>query len=154
MPTNRPMTTNVLGFVLIDAPHSALNMGQADATVADENKIPVKTIWRDGKSLPYVSAQAWRYWWRNTLESKFDWKMSPIDRQAKIAFTSADPFTYPDDDGFGYMRALKTAEGGTLTRLSPLKTSPLISVLPQSPTKDFGVIARHEGDPLPHEHDL
>jgi CRISPR-associated protein Cst2 len=154
MPTNRPMTRNVLGFILIDAPHSALNMGQADAAAADENKIPVKAIWRDGKVLPYVSAQAWRYWWRNTLESRFNWKMSPIERQAKTAFTSADPFTYPDDDVFGYMRALKKAEGDTLTRLSPLKTSPLISVLPQQPTSDFGVMSRQEDNPVPHVHEF
>lgn len=152
MSNNKPMTKNALGFVLIDAPHSALNMGQADPAAADENEIPVKTIRRDGKLIPYVSAQAWRYWWRNTLEAKFGWRMSPIIREAKIAFTSADPFTYPDDDVFGYMRALKNTEGGTLTRLSVLKTSPLISVLPQQPTDDFGVMARHEGDPVPHGH--
>jgi CRISPR-associated protein Cst2 len=152
MSNNKPMTKNALGFVLIDAPHSALNMGQADPAAADENEIPVKTIRRDGKLIPYVSAQAWRYWWRNTLEARFSWRMSPIIREAKIAFTSADPFTYPDDDVFGYMRAMKNTEGGTLTRLSPLKTSPLISVLPQQPTDDFGVMARHEGDPVPHEH--
>ena len=154
MPTNKPMTKNALGFVLIDAPHSALNMGQADPGAADENETPVKIIWRDGRPIPYVSAQAWRYWWRNTLESRFSWRMSPIDRQAKIAFTSANPFIYPDDDVFGYMRALKNAEGGTLTRLSPLKTSPLISVLPQQPTSDFGVMSRHEGDPVPHQHEF
>ncbi|MCI0487773.1 MAG: type I-B CRISPR-associated protein Cas7/Cst2/DevR, partial [Blastocatellia bacterium] len=106
----------------------------------------------DGKLIPYVSAQAWRYWWRNTLEARFGWRMSEIKREAKIAFTSANPFTYPDDDVFGYMRAMKNTEGGTLTRLSPLKNSPLISVLPQQPTDDFGVMARHEGDPVPHGH--
>ncbi len=148
----RPMTKNALGFVLIDAPHSALNMGQADPAAADENEIPAKVMRRGRDVIPYVSAQAWRYWWRNTLETKCGWQMSPIDRQAKIAFTSANPFTYPDDDVFGYMRALKNTEGGTLTRLSPLKTSPLISVLPQALTNDFGVMSRHAGDPVPHAH--
>lgn len=146
------ISKNVVGFVLIDAPHSALNMGQADPNEADENKIPVKFVRRGREVYPYVSAQAWRYWWRNTLEANFDWKMSPIQREAKIAFTSANPFTYADDDVFGYMRAMSNALGGTLTRLSPLKTSPLMSVLPQSPTNDFGVMSRHEGDPVPHEH--
>jgi CRISPR-associated protein Cst2 len=47
------------------------------------------------------------------------------------------------------MRAVKKE---TLTRLSPLKTSPLISIEPQRPTDDFGVMARHEGDPVPYEH--
>jgi CRISPR-associated protein Cst2 len=149
---NHKASKNVVGFVLIDAPHSALNMGQADASEADENKIPVKFVRRGREVYPYVSAQAWRYWWRNTLEMNFGWHMSPIQREAKIAFTSANPFTYPDDDVFGYMRAMSTAQGGTLTRLSPLKTSPLMSVLPQLPTNDFGVMSRHEGDPVPHEH--
>ncbi len=148
----KPMTKNALGFVLIDAPHSALNMGQADPAAADENEIPAKVMRRGRDVIPYVSAQAWRYWWRNTLESKYGWKMSPIQREAKIAFTSANPFTYPDDDVFGYMRAMKNTEGGTLTRLSPLKTSPLISVLPQMLTSDFGVMSRHAGDPVPHVH--
>lgn len=152
MTTNKPMTKNVLGFVLIDAPHSALNMGQADPAAADENEIPAKVMRRGRDVIPYVSAQAWRYWWRNTLETKCGWQMSPIVREAKIAFTSANPFAYPDDDVFGYMRALKNTEGGTLTRLSPLKTSPLISVLPQILTNDFGVMSRHAGDPVPHAH--
>jgi CRISPR-associated protein Cst2 len=152
MTTNKLMTKNVLGFVLIDAPHSALNMGQADPAAADENEIPAKVMRRGRDLIPYVSAQAWRYWWRNTLETKCGWQMSPIVREAKIAFTSANPFTYPDDDVFGYMRALKNTEGGTLTRLSPLKTSPLISVLPQALTNDFGVMSRHAGDPVPYAH--
>lgn len=152
MTNNKPMTKNVLGFVLIDAPHSALNMDQADPAAADENETPTKVIKRGRDVIPYVSAQAWRYWWRNTLETKLAWVMSPIIREKKIAFTSANPFTYPDDDVFGYMRAMKNDEGGTLTRLSPLKTSPLLSVLPQQVTSDFGVMSRHEGDPVPHVH--
>lgn len=150
--SNHIVSKNAIGFVLIDAPHSALNMGQSDPNESDENKIPVKFVRRGREMYPYVSAQAWRYWWRNTLESTFNWQMSPIQRESKIAFTSANPFTYADDDVFGYMRAVKKDEGGTLTRLSPLKTSPLMSVLPQTPTKDFGVMSRHEGDPVPHEH--
>jgi CRISPR-associated protein Cst2 len=50
------------------------------------------------------------------------------------------------------MRANKASEGGTLTRLSPLKCSPLVSVYEHVPTDDFGVMARHEGDPVPFEH--
>lgn len=148
----KTMSKNVLGLVLIDAPHSALNNDQADPAAADENESPTKVIRKGRETIPYVSAQAWRYWWRNTLENKFDWKMSPIIREKKIAFTSANPFTYPDDDVFGYMRALKKDDGGTLTRLSPLKTSPLISVLPMQVTSDFGVMSRHQGDPVPHVH--
>jgi CRISPR-associated protein Cst2 len=152
MTTN--MTKNVLGFVLIDAPHSALNMSDKDPAAAYENETPVKAIRRgDGKIFPYVSAQAWRYWWRNTLETKYGWQMSPVIRGNDIAFTSANPFSYPDDDVFGYMRATKKTDEGTLTRLSPLKNSPLISVAPYKPTDDFGVMTRgHEREPVLHQH--
>ena len=187
------MNKNILGFLLIDAPHSALNNAGQDAGSRTENAIAVKAI-RRGKSIyPYISGQAWRYWWRATLQSKYNWNVSPISRESKIAFTSANPFSYPDDDVFGYMRALKNkpqretkeAKGkkknqekatpdaqeepieaqasskevqskekasGTLTRLSPLKCSPLVSVYEHVPTQDFGVMARQEGDPVPFEH--
>lgn len=146
------MSKNIIGFVLIDAPHSALNNDKEDAGARNENTVVVKTIRKGRNIFPYVSAQAWRYWWRTVLEERFTWKMSPIIRESKVAFTSADPFTYPDDDLFGYMRAVKKTEGGTLTRLSPLKCSPLVSVYEHIPTDDFGVMARHEGDPVPFEH--
>lgn len=162
------MSKNIIGFVLIDAPHSALNNAGEDAGARTENTVAIKTIRRGKDSFPYVSAQAWRYWWRDTLLTKFNWIMSPIIREKKIAFTAANPFVYADDDVLGYMRALKDAKKkkdtdseskdeknkseGTLTRLSPLKNSPLIAVFPQQATDDFGVMARHEGDPVPYEH--
>ncbi|GAB4340625.1 MAG: type I-B CRISPR-associated protein Cas7/Cst2/DevR [Calditrichia bacterium] len=146
------MFNNAIGFVLIDAPHSALNNAGQDAGARTENAVVVKTIRKGREVYPYVSGQAWRYWWRNILAEKFKWQLSPIIRETKIAFTAANPFLYPDDDIFGYMRALKKNEGGTLTRLSPLKCSPLVSVYPQLPTDDFGVMARQEGDPVPFEH--
>lgn len=176
MNTQTKVHITVNGLVLIDAPHSALNMlGQVEGAAA-ENQVAVKAIQRSGQIYPYVSAQAWRYWWRNVLAAERGWKLSPIDREAKIAFTQAQPWQYPDDDVFGYMRAqaemvpvvdketgkpeldergqpkLKKGKNITLTRVSPLKCSPLVSVTPQRPTRDFGVMSRHEGDPVPHEH--
>lgn len=146
------MSKNVLGFVLVDAPHSALNNAGQDAGARTENAVIVKVIRKGRNIYPYVSAQAWRYWWRMALQEKYTWKLSPIIREAKVAFTSANPFEYPDDDVFGYMRAVKKASGGTLTRLSPLKCSPLVSVCAHAPIDDFGVMSRHEGDPVPFEH--
>ena len=176
MNTQTKVHVMVNGLVLIDAPHSALNMlGQAEGAAA-ENQVVVKAIQRAGQIYPYVSAQAWRYWWRNLLATERGWELSPIDREKKIAFTQAQPWQYPDDDAFGYMRAqaemvpvlnkntnepllneqgqpkLKKGKNITLTRVSPLKCSPLVSVIPQRPTRDFGVMSRHEGDPVPHEH--
>ena len=147
------MHNSVIGFVLIDAPHSALNMAGQDEGARTDNAVVVKTIRKGRRVYPYVSGQAWKFWWRKTLEEKYEWNMSPIVREAKIAFTSANPFKYPDDDVFGYMRALKKNLGGTLTRIAPLKCSPLVSVADQNPTNDFGVMARQsEGDPVPYEH--
>jgi len=125
-----------------------------DAGARTENAVIVKTIRRGRDLFPYVSGQAWRHWWRGTLESAFGWTLSPVIREKKVAFTSADPFAFPDDDVFGYMRALKKDLGGTLTRVSPLKCSPLVSVRPQQPTNDFGVMARQQGDPVPYEHEF
>jgi len=144
-----------VGMVLVDAPHSALNMlGQTG--VAEENRVEVKKLKRGRDQYAYVSSQAWRFWWRKTLEERFNWEMSPLFRTEKQVFTAANPLKYDDDDVFGYMWAPKTQtrdEGGfALTRVSPLKTTPLVSVLPaiNSLTEDKGFASRHEGDPVPY----
>ncbi len=148
------MSKTIVGFMLVDAPHSALNNAGLDAGERTENIVRVKAIRRGRNVYPYVSGQALRYWWRATLEEKYGWKLSPMIREKKIAFTYANPIEFDDDDVFGYMRALKKNEGGTVTRISPLKNSPLISVISQTPTNDFGVMARQEGDPVPYEHEF
>ncbi|MFQ5892505.1 MAG: type I-B CRISPR-associated protein Cas7/Cst2/DevR, partial [Candidatus Methanofastidiosia archaeon] len=146
------MVKMVLGFMLVDAPHSALNNAGADTGMRAENIVVAKVIRKGRKVYPYVSGQAVRYWWRKSLSEKANWNFSPIIREKKIAFTAANPIDYDDDDIFGYMRALKEKEGGTVTRISPLKNSPLVSVISQNPVQDFGVMARQEGDPVPYEH--
>jgi len=156
------MSNHVIGLVLIDAPHSALNNAGLEASQSTENTVAVKTLRKGRKTYPYVSGQAWRSWWRRTLEKDLKWRLSPIERADKTAFTAADPVEYPDDDVFGYMRAqsVEIKEEGkkakkqniTVTRLSPLKCSPLISIEAHQPVSDFGVMARHEGDPVPYEH--
>ena len=163
------MVNNIIGFMLIDAPYSALNNAGKDAGDRTDNIVKVKSITKytnDGKRVyPYVSGQALRYWWRDTLKKQFDWELSPITREETIAFTEANPITYQDDDVFGYMRAMKKKRGkkkkkkkkevGTVTRISPLKNSPLISVVNQTPTRDFGVMSRQkEGYPVPFEHEF
>jgi|Deesub1362A_J573_1020465.scaffolds.fasta_scaffold03760_4 CRISPR-associated protein Cst2 len=141
-----------VGMVLVDAPHSALNMaGLGEGT--EQNKVVVKKFRRGRYEYPYVSAQAWRYWWRNTLEDHFGWVLSGLTKvEGKSqAYTAANPIEYPDDDIFGYMRALGNNQ--TVTRISPLKTTPLVSILPtlNSVSSDFGVFSRQEGDPVPYE---
>ena len=152
------MSKHIIGLTLIDAPYSALNNAGTEASQATENIVTVKKLQKGRDTYPYVSGQAWRNWWRTTLDQEFDeWSSSPIEREKKIAFTAADPVTYDDDDVFGYMRAQSEMQGKkkvniTVTRLSPLKCSPLVSIAPQIPTNDFGVMARHPGDPVPYEH--
>ena len=146
-----------VGMVLIDAPHSALNMLGIDESLPDRNVTRVKKFRKGGKSYPYVSPQAWRYWWRRTLEEHFGWKLSPLFREQKQVFTAANPIEYPDDDVFGYMRAFKKGNTNiTVTRVSPLKNTPLISLLPDrsSVTVDEGYASRHEGDPVPYSQEF
>ncbi|AEC52741.1 hypothetical protein PNA2_1826 [Pyrococcus sp. NA2] len=146
-----------VGMVLIDAPHSALNMLGIDESLPDRNVTRVKKFRRGGKSYPYVSPQAWRYWWRKTLEEHFNWNLSPLFREQKQVFTAANPVEYPDDDVFGYMRAFKKGNTNiTVTRVSPLKNTPLISLLPDrsSVTVDEGYASRHEGDPVPYSQEF
>jgi len=152
------------GFMLIDAPWSALNNAGTDIGERTDNAVKVKSIRRGRNIYPYVSGQAVRYWWRDTLMKKFNWNLSPVERVEKVAYTSANPIEYDDDDIFGYMRAAKEEieENGkrkkidiTVTRISPLKNSPLLSLYPQSITNDFGVMARQkQGDPVPYEHEF
>ena len=154
------MSKHLIGLTLIDAPYSALNNADRPKDRPNDNIVVVKTLkkGRRQNTYPYVSGQAWRNWWRTTLECEFDeWNSSPIDREGKIAYTKVDPVKYDDDDVFGYMRAQSEGQGKekvdlTVTRLSPLKCSPLISISPQIPTNDFGVMARQEGNPVPYEH--
>ncbi len=156
------MVRTVQGFVMVDAWASALNNAGVQASERTDNIVRTKVFWRGREAYPYVSGQAWRYWWRMALATHKGWELSPIHREAKIAYTAADPLTYPDDDIFGYMRAPKTTRGAggkksgqqTVTRASVLKNSPLVSVGPHRPTEDFGTFSRLEGDPVPYEHEF
>ena len=152
------MSKHVIGLVLIDAPHSALNNAGAEASQATENIVTVKKLQKGRDTYPYVSGQAWRNWWRTTLKNEFSWNVSPITRSGKghtqVVYTDASPAVYDDDDVFGYMRAPKGKAEETVTRISPLKNSPLISIEPQRPTEDYGVMARQEEFPAIHIHEF
>lgn len=162
----------VTGLLLIDAPASALNNLGNIPGERTENKTGVKMIRAKGDgAYPYVSSQAFRYWLRATLEnSDLGWKAAPIYREEKIAYTDANPIEYWDDDLFGYMRAQskkesaktareadvsranETSTTGAITRIAPFRVSTLVSIAPVNITDDFGVMVRHEGDPVPYEH--
>lgn len=165
---------------LIDAPASALNnSGEAIPGARTENTSSVKFIRASDGTYPYVSAQAFRYWLRDTLDVSQDieWHKAPIYREDKIAYTDANPIAYWDDDLLGYMRApskkkkekeivsaedpqlahmtpLEDADGEptTVTRVAPFRVSTLVSIAPVNITADWGSMTRQEGDPVPYEH--
>lgn len=164
--------THVTGLFLIDAPASALNnLGQIEGERFD-NSTGVKVIRANDGLYPYVSAQSFRYWLRQTLQTaNVGWQAAPIYREEKVAYTDANPIEWWDDDLFGYMRAPSKRESAkakreadasragetetkdTITRVAPFRVSTLVSIAPlRSMTSDFGVMSRHEGDPVPHEH--
>jgi len=161
----------VTGLLLIDAPASALNNLGSIPGARTDNTVGVKMIRAKDGLYPYVSAQAFRYWLRATLvNAAWGWQSAPIYREKKVAYTDANPILYWDDDLLGYMRApskktdavearaadesraAETPTTDTITRVSPFRVSTLVSIAPAPPTEDFGVMSRHEGDPVPHEH--
>ncbi len=162
------------GLLLVDCPASALNNAGTESEARTDNVVSVKKIKTKNGTFPYVSAQAFRYWWREALQGVDGWTPSPVFREDKIAYTDANPIAYAEDDIFGYMRAQSTkteavasreAKGTlksatpveaktTLTRSSVLKMSTLVSLAASEPADDFGVMARHEGNPVPHEHEF
>ena len=156
------------GFVLIDVDVTALNNAGKSTTTNLENGVATKKINKNGRNYVYVSGQAWRFWWRDTLQKTLDWNLSPITRDKKIAFTAADPITYKDDDIFGYMKAAKAevidkngevvkdkkgnpkTENVTVTRVSPLKNSALVSVTATQIAENWSSMSRQEGDAVPY----
>lgn len=146
----------ITGIYAIDAPASALNNARGQDNVGQ-----VKAIRVQRHEYPYVSAQAWRYWIRETVKQvEPEWRSAPIYRgktARQQAFTEGDPITYWDDDLFGYMRAEKKEEGqkgGALTRVAPFRVSTLVSAAPVEIVRDFGVMGRDEGDYVLHEHEF
>lgn len=148
------------GFVLFDVDAVALNNAGKSTTSNFDNAVATKTIFKNGKSYVYVSGQAWRYWWREALQKNLGWKLSPVTRENKIAFTNANPIEFPDDDVFGYMRAASEEvvdENGkkknvniTVTRISPLKNSAIVSAASVRPVENWSSMARQEGDAVPY----
>lgn len=162
------------GAVLVEANGAALNNAGQEAGARVDNAIVVKQIRVGRLRYPYVSGQAWRRWWREVLYEDFGWNPSPVTviKQPQQAFTAGDPIAFEEDDLFGYMVARKraqkgrktaeAAEGeeaatnqpGTFRRISPLKNSLLISVLPNVIERDFGHFTRNlppDADPLLYE---
>lgn len=149
----------VQGYVLLDVDVVALNNAGKDTMSNFDNAVKTKSIYKNGNNYVYVSGQAWRFWWREALQKNIGWTLSPVIRDKNIAFTNADPLTYPDDDIFGYMRAAteeyeekgkKKSRNITVTRVSPLKNSVLVSVASVRPVSNWSSMARQDGDSVPY----
>jgi CRISPR-associated protein Cst2 len=162
------MNFKTQGFILLDVDVVALNNAGKSTNSNFDNAVATKKIFKNGRTYTYVSGQAWRYWWREALQKNHGWQLSPVTREAKIAFTAADPIKYADDDIFGYMKAAKDVvvdelgkiildksgkekkENVTVTRVSPLKNSVIVSVGATRPAENWSSMARHDGDSVPY----
>ena len=65
------------GLVLLDVDGARLNNLCIDKGGINENKTLTKTIKKGRDIYPFVSGQAWRYWWREACFIQ-GWKLSPI----------------------------------------------------------------------------
>jgi CRISPR-associated protein Cst2 len=104
--------THIVGTFLISAHGAFLNGAGTDPSL--ENKTTtIPKQFSDGKhKVPYVSAQAWRRWLRNTLIEETGWEQSKLQaiKLSKKGTTNKiaghlNPIDYCEDDLFGYMRA-------------------------------------------------
>ena len=148
------------GFYLIDVDVVALNNAGKNTLSNFDNAVATKCITKNGRIYPYVSGQAVRNWLRIGLQTICNWKLSPVIREDKIAFTQANPLEYPDDDVFGYMKAaseeIEDSKGKkkkvnvTVTRISPLKNSAIVAACSVRPVENWSSMARQEGDSVPY----
>lgn len=103
--------THIAGTFLIQADAAFLNgAGLGDG---EDRNVTIPKTFKDGKySVPYVSAQAWKRWLRNTFIEETKWNASeskaigwnPKGNANKIA-PQLNPVDFAEDDIFGYMRA-------------------------------------------------
>jgi CRISPR-associated protein Cst2 len=142
--------TYLVGKIALDVLAGAPNNGRGENNVA-----MVKQLWINGRTHPYVSAQAFRRWLRDSLPA--DEPRSGVTRSGtgknQQAYTEGRPDRYLDDDLFGYMVAVHQAN---YQRDTVLATGTLVAVAPQRPTRDFGTMSRgfDAGEnPVIHEHE-
>lgn len=152
---------NITGALLIDATASFLN-GAGLGSGEDKNKVIPKTFREkvNGRmeEVPYVSAQSWRRWLRNTTNEENAWSPSELrgigksegkDSTNKIA-TELNPIDFPEDDLFGYMKS-GTKDEESIQRTSPFKTSILKGIRNmRALNNDEAFVHLKEGTPLPY----
>ncbi|WP_422770004.1 type I-B CRISPR-associated protein Cas7/Cst2/DevR [Plantactinospora sp. WMMC1484] len=145
--------TYLVGKIAIDVVAGAPNNGVGEDNVA---KTKVMRIGRD--RYPYVSAQAFRRWLRDSLpagEPRSGVTRSGTGKKQQ-AYTEGRPDRYLDDDLFGYMVALKGSKD-TCQRDTVLATGTLVAVTPRQPEEDFGTMSRGFAageSPVLHAHEF
>lgn len=152
---------NISGALLIDATATFLN-GAGLGLGEDKNKVIPKTfkekVNNRNEEVPYVSAQSWRRWLRDTSNEENGW--SPSELRAigegsdkgttnKIS-TELNPIEFPEDDIFGYMKAGGKGEE-SIQRTSPFKSSILKGIKNmRTINTDEAFVHLKEGTPLPY----
>lgn len=151
---------NIAGNILCDATAAFLN-GAGLGSGEDQNIVVPKTFKEtiNGRkeSVPYVSAQAWRRWLRETANQENNWVPSELHAidfnekgsTAKLA-TELNPLDYPEDDLFGYMKSGSKGKEN-IQRTSPFKTSVLRGIRTmRAQTRDDAYVFPKDGSPLPY----
>ena len=121
---------------------------------------PVKQARIRGRTYPYVSAQAFRRWLRETMVSQGmvpspAERVGKADKKAQKATTGADPCRYVDDDLFGYMKATAKADNeATTLRDSPFMVGTFLATEPVRLTEDYGVMSRGISVPVLYSHEF
>lgn len=151
---------NIAGDILCDATAAFLN-GAGLATGEDQNTVLPKlfkeTINGRKEDVPYVSAQSWRRWLRDTANEENNWvpsELHAIDFNAKGSTakisTELNPIDYPEDDLFGYMKSGGKGEE-SIQRTSPFKTSILRGIRNmRALSTDDAFVFPKNGTPLPY----
>lgn len=151
---------NITGSLLIDATAAFLN-GAGIGSGEDKNKVIPKTfrekVNNRFEEVPYVSAQSWRRWLRNTANEENSWNPSELrsikesekGSTSKIS-TELNPIEFPEDDLFGYMKS-GTGKEESIQRTSPFKSSILKGIRNMRViNNDEAFVHLKEGTPLPY----
>jgi CRISPR-associated protein Cst2 len=140
------------GKIVLAIEAGAPNNGRGESTTT-----PVKQARVRGATYPYVSAQAFRRWVRDTMTAAGSVpstveRVGKAEGKAQKATTAADPAAFADDDLFGYMKATKAKNEATTLRDSPFMVGTFMSVEPVRIREDFGVMSRGIDEPVLHSH--
>lgn len=152
---------NITGALLIDATAAFLN-GAGLGVQEDKNRVIPKTykekVNNRLEDVPYVSAQSWRRWLRDTTNEENGWNPSELRAVGegsekgttnKIS-TELNPIEFPEDDLFGYMKAGAKGEE-SVQRTSPFKSSILKGIKNMRTINiDEAFVHLKEGTPLPY----